>query len=453
MSGEPTIVVQDVTKKYRLFASKRDRMREALDPFRRTYHREFWALKNVSFTVSRGQTVGILGMNGSGKSTLLQIIASVLQPTSGLVRVNGKVAALLELGAGFNPDLTGRENVMLNGTIMGLSREQILAKLPEIEAFADVGEFFEQPMKTYSSGMFMRVAFSTALYVDPEVLIIDEALSVGDAKFQEKCFRRFRSFQEAGKTILFVTHDRSAVPRHCNLGMLLHRGELIKTGDPAEVADMYGELLTVGQLPISRSRCFADGSGTPPGTDDEEKSAAAASELVRAFMDAPPTEDRCPRNPTYNPYERRFGNKTAEIVDYMIVDRGAVNPGSIRSDTTIDIFFKVVYRQKIEAPIVGAVFSSKEGVLVYGVQTDWLSRRPLPAKAGDVRVYRLSVKMTLAAGDWFLQLAAAESTADICDCRTSMAHLFVTDRRQYIGLANLQTEFEELDLLPTTAIG
>ena len=189
--AEPAITVDGVSKKYKLFPSKRARIREALDPRRRSFHHEFWALRDISFTVGRGHTVGILGMNGSGKSTLLQIIASVLQPTTGTVRVAGKVAALLELGAGFNPDLTARENVVLHGTIMGLSRAEILDRMSTIEAFADIGEFFEQPMKTHSSGMFMRVAFATALYVDPEVLIIDEALSVGDARFQENA-RRFR---------------------------------------------------------------------------------------------------------------------------------------------------------------------------------------------------------------------------------------------------------------------
>ncbi len=242
------LVLENVSKKYRLFPSRGHRLREALHPFRRSYHREFWALRDVTLRLSRSQTVGILGLNGSGKSTLLQIIASVLQPTSGTVRVNGKVAALLELGAGFNPDLTGRENVVLNGTIQGLDHHEILARMEAIQAFADIGEFFDQPVRTYSSGMFMRVAFSTALYVDPDVLIIDEALAVGDAKFQEKCFRRFRTFQEAGKTILFVTHDRSALPRHCDLGILLHQGHVVEVGEPARIADLYGEILAFGEL-------------------------------------------------------------------------------------------------------------------------------------------------------------------------------------------------------------
>jgi homopolymeric O-antigen transport system ATP-binding protein len=448
--AEPAITVDGVSKKYKLFPSKRARIREALDPRRRSFHHEFWALRDISFTVGRGHTVGILGMNGSGKSTLLQIIASVLQPTTGTVRVAGKVAALLELGAGFNPDLTARENVVLHGTIMGLSRAEILDRMSAIEAFADIGEFFGQPMKTHSSGMFMRVAFATALYVDPEVLIIDEALSVGDARFQEKCFRRFRTFQDAGKTILFVTHDRSAIPRHCDLGILLHQGTLVDIGDPADIADMYGELLAVGELSASLTGVTSDPTVPSPAVAPGEPAQATprSSDSIGMFLSTTPSEDRCPLNPTYNAYERRFGNRGAEIVDYLLVSGGAVNSGNLRSGANIDMYVKIRFNRDINAPIIGAVFSNKEGVVVYGTHSDWLTRPASPAHAGEMRAYRITVELSLSAGDWFLQLAVAESASEICDCRTALAHLYLSDRRQYVGLVNLKTEFKEIDLAP-----
>ena len=187
-------------------------------------------MKDIDLEVPPGHTVGILGLNGSGKSTLLQIVSAVLKPTVGTVTVRGRIAALLELGAGLNPELTGRENVLMNSAMMGFDRDRKLRRMEEIEAFADIGQFFDQPMKTYSSGMYMRVAFASSIFVDPDILIIDEALSVGDGKFAEKCFSRIRKFREDGKTILLVTHDRGTIPRLCDMGVLLHRGRLVESG-------------------------------------------------------------------------------------------------------------------------------------------------------------------------------------------------------------------------------
>src|SRR5438309_2988964 len=211
MAEEIAVSLSDLTKKYRLFSTPMERLKESFHPLRKRYHKEFWALKGISFDIKKGQVVGILGRNGSGKSTLLQIIASVLQPTSGTVTVNGRVSALLELGDGFNPEFTGRQNVLLNGAIMGVSRDEMSARMPSVIAFAEIGEFFDQPIKIYSSGMFVRLAFAAAIHVDPDILIIDEALAVGDAKFQHKCFQHLAELRKGGKTILFVTHSTSLV--------------------------------------------------------------------------------------------------------------------------------------------------------------------------------------------------------------------------------------------------
>jgi len=242
------VSVQNVCKKFRLFNSPKERLLEVLHPFNRNYHREFCALMDINFEVAKGATVGIIGRNASGKSTLLQIICSVLRPTSGFVIANGRISALLTLGAGFNPEFTGRDNVLMNGALMGFSREEMKERLPAIEAFADIGEFIDQPVKIYSTGMFVRLAFAAAINVDPDILVIDEVLAVGDAKFQHKCFQKFLEFQRVGKTIIFVTHDTNAVVKHCDYAILLERGEIVEMGDPKSITNYYLDLLFSGQI-------------------------------------------------------------------------------------------------------------------------------------------------------------------------------------------------------------
>ncbi len=240
---DPAIIVRTVSKKYRLFDSPKDRLKEALHPFSRHYHREFWALRDVSFEVSRGQTVGILGRNGSGKSTLLQIISGILKPTNGEVTVNGRVSALLELGSWFNPEFTGRENVIFQAQVMGLPQDEIEQRLPEIEAFADIGDFFDQPVKTYSTGMFVRVAFAAATSVEPDILVVDEALSVGDIGFQQRCLAHIQRLQESGATILLVSHDTQLVVHYCTYALLLDHGTLLEAGVPEVVSEKFVRLV------------------------------------------------------------------------------------------------------------------------------------------------------------------------------------------------------------------
>jgi lipopolysaccharide transport system ATP-binding protein len=449
MTSAIAVRTHQLSKKYRLFASKRHRLLEALHPWRRAYHREFWALRDVTMEIPRGTTVGILGLNGSGKSTLLQLISSVLQPTAGTVHVEGRVAALLELGAGFNPELTGRENVVLNGTIMGLANDEIAARMESIEQFADIGEFFDQPVRTYSSGMFMRVAFATAIHVDPDVLIIDEALSVGDAKFQEKCYRRFRDFQEAGKTILFVTHDRSVVPRMCNHAILLHKGELIATGEPGRIVDLYAELLTFGQLRSTHARPDARLAALPAGAGSPGQPAPSVAEPPPPPpQHRPPapsvTIDACAANPLYNRYEHRSGNGRAEIIDFTIRDGQSSNPRTIRTGTRLDIEMRVRFDADITTPNLGLVFNNHEGVVIYGINTAMLKHHVPPARAGDVRIYCFSICVMMSAGDWFLDFCVAESASDLCDYRCALAHLFVIDDMDHVGLARFETTFAEL---------
>jgi lipopolysaccharide transport system ATP-binding protein len=235
------ISVKNLSKKYRLYDTPQHRLKEALHPFRKKYHRDFWALKDISFEVKKGENVGIIGRNGSGKSTLLQIICGVLQQSQGNIRVNGKISALLELGAGFNPEFTGRENVYLNGAINGFSKEEMDKRFDAIAEFADIGDFIEQPVKTYSSGMYVRLAFSAAINVDPDILVVDEALSVGDMFFQAKCALRINELISKGITFLFVSHDINSVKSLCKRAILLQEGRMIEYGNASVVAQKFFE--------------------------------------------------------------------------------------------------------------------------------------------------------------------------------------------------------------------
>lgn len=225
MEQKKAIEISNITKVYKLYNKPSDRLKETFSIRKKILHRDFLALKNVSFDVYEGEILGIIGKNGSGKSTILKIITNVLTPTNGTAKINGKIAALLELGAGFNMEYTGIENIYLNGQMIGFSKEEMDEKLEDIVNFADIGEHIYQPVKTYSSGMFARLAFSVAISVDPDILIVDEALSVGDVFFQNKCYRKFEDFRRRGKTILFVTHDMGSVIKYCNRAILLNAGE------------------------------------------------------------------------------------------------------------------------------------------------------------------------------------------------------------------------------------
>src|SRR6185312_1065790 len=283
-SDSVAIRISNLSKCYQIYDTPHDRLKQFVAPrlqrlarqTQKRYYREFWALRNVSFEVKRGETVGIVGRNGSGKSTLLQIICGTLTPTDGTVETRGRVAALLELGSGFNPDFTGRENVYLNASVLGLSKQEIDARFDDIAAFADIGQFIEQPIKTYSSGMMVRLAFSVAINVDPEILIIDEALSVGDELFQRKCFSRLEAIRKTGATILFVSHSGSAVVELCDRALLMDSGERLAVGSPKQIVGRYQKLL---YAPVDKRQAIreeirrTDGHGAPlpPANDPGNK--------------------------------------------------------------------------------------------------------------------------------------------------------------------------------------
>ena len=279
MENKKVIQVKDLTKMYKLYDKPSDRLKEALGLTRKKLYKEHYALHDVNFDIYEGECVGIIGTNGSGKSTILKIITGVLTPTAGEVKVDGRISALLELGAGFNMEYSGLENVYLNGTMIGFSKEEIDARLNDILEFADIGDFIHQPVKTYSSGMFVRLAFAVAINIDPEILVVDEALSVGDVFFQAKCYHKFEEFKKQGKTILFVSHDLGSVSKYCDRVILLNKGVKMDEGSPKQMVDLYKQLL-VGQNPVkqnesdSTEQIVAEDSEALIGVPDELGEAA-----------------------------------------------------------------------------------------------------------------------------------------------------------------------------------
>lgn len=242
MTNDMAIEIKGLSKVYRLYDRPVDRLKEALLPFHKRYSRDFYALRDINLSIKKGETVGFIGQNGAGKSTILKVITGVLTPTSGTVEVNGRIASLLELGAGFNPEMTGVENIYMNGVVMGLSREEMDAKVDDIIAFADIGDFIHQPVKTYSSGMFARVAFAVNAFVEPDILIVDEALSVGDSFFQAKCMHKMKSLLDSGVTVLFVSHDWGAVKNLCHRGVLMDKGQIVLDGLADEAVEQYRKI-------------------------------------------------------------------------------------------------------------------------------------------------------------------------------------------------------------------
>jgi lipopolysaccharide transport system ATP-binding protein len=429
-----------VSKKYPIYARNLDRVIEAFHPLRRKYHHDFWALRDVDLEVRRGETLGILGVNGSGKSTLLQIICSILQPSSGSVEVHGRIAALIELGAGFNPELTGRQNAEMNCMISGLSRRATRDVLPDIESFADIGEFFDQPVNTYSSGMFMRVAFSTAVHVDPEILVIDEALAVGDARFQQKCFRKFREFQDAGKTILLVTHDRFTVPRLCTGAVMLNSGRVVGRGEPRVITDLYSRFLTLGEQAFAAAPDRAGTGGADARPAVEPPTVAAAVDWDSDSSGA----DRCERNPTYNRNEVRFGQGGAAVVDYRIRCGNKINPADVRAGSELELIVRVRYDDAADAPLVGFTFRTAEGIVVAGSHSGWLGRQLDSRAAGEIADYRFVMRAHLAPGNWFVDISVARDEATMLDTREAVVHLTVWSPQRQVGMAHVECVMDEI---------
>jgi len=409
-NSEVAIKVESLTKIYKLYNTPMDRLKEALHPGRRKYHHDFHALHDVSFEVIKGEMVGIVGKNGSGKSTLLKLITGVLTPSSGAVTVDGRISALLELGAGFNPELTGVENAYFVGTLMGYSKEEMDAKLDEILSFADIGEFVHQPVKTYSSGMFVRLAFAVNINVDPEILIIDEALSVGDSYFVQKCMRKIDAFVNLGKTILFVSHDQQILKKYCHKAMLLNGGKIVLSGNPKQIIDIYNAQLFDEKL--------IDVTTLKHSQAGDRLSAAEGSSKLK------------------------FGNKLAVIKGVKLIDNQGNLSLTVMSNEFTSIIMEVNFKTSLEDVLFGITIRNKNGIDVYMINTDWKGMKINITDAE--RHYEISFKqsMSLAPGQYSVTPVVSQITASgICRLDWIADELIfdVISDDKFTGICNLDS--------------
>ena len=383
MEKNLAISVQDVTKIYRLYDKPIDRLLEAMSITKKTYHKKFFALDKISFEIEKGTTVGIIGTNGSGKSTILKIITGVLNPSSGSVEVDGNISALLELGAGFNMDYTGIENIYMNGTMMGFSREEMEKKLPEILEFADIGDFVHQPVKTYSSGMFVRLAFALAINVEPQIPIVDEALSVGDVFFQAKCYKKMDEIRQKGTTILMVTHDMGSVIKYCDKVILLNRGSFVAEGKAGEIVDLYKKIL---------ANRFEIEEEVEEDKLPVEAKVANTGKLMKESL-------------SINPSVTEYGDGRAKIYDLGLIDsKGEISNLLIKGEE-FTIKERIRFFADIKQPIFTYTIKDKKGTELSGTNTMFELTDIEEVHAGDSYDVEFRQKMNLQGGEYLISMS------------------------------------------------
>ena len=393
MTTDAVIEVRNLSKVYKLYDEPIDRLKEAFHPFKKKYHREFHALRDINLSVQRGEVVGIVGKNGSGKSTLLQLITGVLTPSSGTIRTEGKISALLELSAGFNPELTGLENAYFKSSLLGYSRQETDAAIDDILAFADIGDFIHQPVKTYSSGMYIRLAFAVAINVDPDILIVDEALAVGDFRFKQKCLRKINQFQEDGKTILFVSHDQSAVIKFCTRALWLLDGVIHKSGDPGDICKDYLSYMAYGTV---------DGESDAPEVD-AEAFAAHAGTAGGGYVDWQEV-DQC----------ESFGAGGAEITRVCLAIKGASERLDIFEGGERVVFsMEIKVKKDITHPLAGFVLADVKGIHILAMNNYALGVDLGAFRAGETRVVEFEFDFPcLKVGNYAISPAIAEGSQE-----------------------------------------
>lgn len=440
--GDVVIFVSHVTKTYKLYPSHRDRLKEALHPFRKRYHEQFPALSDISFEIRRGESVGILGRNGAGKSTLLQLIAGVLKPTTGTIKIEGSVSALLELGAGFNPDLTGRENVVLANTIQGVAKQEIADRVSLVESFADVGLFFDQPMKIYSSGMYARVAFAHAINVKPDVLIVDEILGVGDAKFQEKCHHKIHELKRAGVTIIFVSHDSAQVLRNCDRCLVINNGRLLMFNEAESSVSFYNQLLeqdtrgNVSEMSILQSSML----NNPQGVDGATKDAKCIETPIELKS-------------IYNKYERRSGERNIQIASVNILSNDNHDQPNFISGQRVKMALTVRASQVFLGSVsVGFAINDVNGFNIYGTNTYLLTGSLMTFNAMESKIICFDFELNTGGGDVFMDLSVA--TRDMTgltfqDRREAVFHLRVSRANTFEGYSDFKCQTSTLIDLTT----
>lgn len=408
----PAIEARSVSKMYRVYASPAARLKEILAHTvgirRRSFHQEFWALEDVSFAVPRGGALGIIGVNGSGKSTLLEIAAGTLEPTRGEIISRGRVAALLALGAGFNSEFTGRENVFLSAEILGLSRAEIQRALPAIERFAEIGDFLDQPVKTYSTGMFLRLAFSVAIHVDPEILIVDEVLAVGDAVFVNRCIRKFDELRRRGVTVLLVSHDLALVKQLCGRALLLSRGRVLAEGDPGDVVNRYNGLV------LERQKIFIDQQNDPQnsGAVSSRDSSLACS--------------------------YRHGDQQATVVAVELLNEAGGPARALRAGEMASVRVRVLFSAPHPNPVVGMMIRTRIGTEVYGTNTQIEQCGPGPVGRGDQCETTFSFACRLIPQEYTLTVATQSADGASHDWLDDVLTFQVVDSPRRAGIANLE---------------
>ncbi len=371
------IRVENISKVYKLYSRNIDRLKDSLNLGKGKY-KEHYALNNLSFDIKKGECVGIIGTNGAGKSTILKIITGVLSPTQGKVEIDGRISALLELGAGFNMEYTGVENIYLNGTMMGFSKEEVDSRMQSILEFADIGEYVNQPVKTYSSGMFVRLAFAVAINIDPEILIVDEALSVGDVFFQSKCYKKFEEFKEAGKTIIFVSHDLSSIQKYCDRAILLDKGSKIGEGKPSEIIDMYKRAM-VGMLEDEA---------------EEEKEQDKAQPIP------------------LNPDVQEYGDRLIEITGFSIIDNTGKATTTLIKGDAFTIQVKITSHIETSDPIVAFTIKDPKGTDITGTNTMFEGINVGNMSVGDERTISFKQNLDIQGGQYILSLGCTRYEND-----------------------------------------
>jgi len=421
----PALRVENVSKQYRTYARPGDRLKESLTRGRLRRHKEFWALHDVSFELNEGDIVGIIGPNGCGKSTLLQIIAGTLEPTRGEVWHEGRISALLELGAGFDQEFTGVENVYMNASLLGFSRRETDALFPNIERFAEIGDFLYQPVKTYSSGMYVRLAFAIAASVEPEILIIDEALAVGDAVFQHRCLRRIKELHELGTTVLFVSHDAAAIRALCSRAILMNQGRMVSDGAPAEVLNHYQEIV------MERERAY----------EAESESSAETSADVQTFE---------PLSFSY-----RHGNHLAEIVVAELSDATSRRAEIIETGTPLTMKVAVRFKADITDPVIGFLIRNRHGISAYGTNTSEQKLELGDVRRGEIVEVAFAFNCWLGIDNYSISCAVHSREGEAYDWLDGVRFFRITSLRLTEGIANLNSTVSARRLaahrLPTEA--
>ncbi len=419
----PVIQVESLSKKYAIYQRPWDKLREILHLCRGRLHEEFWALRGLTFSVEKGQTLGIIGQNGSGKSTLLQILAGIMRQTEGNCFVSGRVSALLELGSGFNPEFTGRENVFMNGAILGISKSRMQERFDAIARFAEIGAFMDQPVKTYSSGMFMRLAFAVAVNVDPDILLVDEALAVGDLIFQHRCMHRMNHLRAAGKTTILVTHDLAAVTKFCDRALLLDGGRLLADGPPDKVVQQYRALM------FERERRY----GTFEDTEKEAGDVAVARpggqvEPVRSIPNI----------------DHRFGNGDARIIGVELLDEKGRPTREVWSGRSAVVRISAEFLREVARPILGYTLRDRLGIEISACNTNYAGAGLPPAHKGQIYTSDFELLMPyLISGSYSIAPAVADGDLakhDMCDWIDNALVFSLQSNEMIYGMLKLDVE-------------